>query len=103
VRHARFTKRARAELLAQVSYSEEQRDGRGAGFLAAVEAAAAARAAAHPQHEKLSAAGTRRRLVAAFPFSVVYTEIEDGILIHAVADGGRLPEYWLGRLPRGGA
>ena len=33
-----------------------------------------------------------------FPFSVVYTEVEYGVLIHAVADDRRLPEYWLGRL-----
>ena len=37
-----------------------------------------------------------------FPFSVVYTEVEYGVLIHAVADDRRLPEYWLGRLESSG-
>jgi hypothetical protein len=33
-----------------------------------------------------------------FAFFVVYTEEEFGVLIHAVADTRRLPEYWLSRL-----
>jgi hypothetical protein len=49
-------------------------------------------------HGKPSAGGTRRRLVADFPFSVVYVETEYGVLIHAVADSRRLPDYWLSRL-----
>ena len=94
---ARFTKYARSELLAQIAYYEALRVGLGARFRTEVEATAQ-RAATFPEHGKPSAGGTRRRFVADFPFSVVYTEVEHGILIHAVADDRRLPEYWLSRL-----
>jgi plasmid stabilization system protein ParE len=94
---ARFTKHARAELLAQTAYYEALRPGLGARFRSEVEAAAQ-RSATFPLHGRPSAGGTRRRLVNDFPFSVVYTEAEYRVLVHAVADGSRLPEYWLDRL-----
>jgi toxin ParE1/3/4 len=94
---ARFTKHARSEFLAQIAYYEGQQHGLGARFRAEVEAAAQ-RAATFPLHGKPSAGSTRRRLVTDFPFSVVYTQTEYGVLIHAVADSRRQPEYWLGRL-----
>lgn len=94
---ARFTAYARSEFLGQTAYYETIEQGLGARFRAEVEAAAQ-RAAAFPLHGKPSAGGTRRRLVRGFPFSVVYTEAEYGVLIHAVADARRLPEYWLSRL-----
>ena len=94
---ARFTKHARAELLSQTAYYEASQQGLGARFRAEVEGAAQ-RAAAYPLHGKPSAGGTRRRLVSDFPFSVIYTEADHGVLVHAVADSRRLPEYWLSRL-----
>ena len=94
---ARFTKQARAELLAQVAYYEHARAGLGARFRTEVEAAGQ-RAADFPPHGKPSAGGTRRRLVTDFPFSLIYTETEYGVLVHAVADSRRMPEYWLSRL-----
>jgi plasmid stabilization system protein ParE len=97
VKQARFTKHARAELLGQTAYYEAIEKGLGARFRSEVEAAAQ-RAAAYPLHGKPSAGGTRRRLVTAFPFAVVYTAEEYGVLIHAIADSRRLPDYWLGRL-----
>lgn len=97
MKQARFTRYARSELLGQTAYYEALEKGLGARFRSEVEAAAQ-RAAAYPLHGKPSAGGTRRRLVTDFPFSVVYTEAEYGVLIHAVADSRRLPEYWLKRL-----
>jgi plasmid stabilization system protein ParE len=97
VKQARFTKRARSELLAQTAYYEALRVGLGARFRSEVEAAAQ-RALAFPEHGKASAGGTRRRLLNDFPFSVIYAQTSYGILIHAVADSRRLPEYWLSRL-----
>jgi toxin ParE1/3/4 len=94
---ARFTKHARSELLAQTAYYETIEKDLGARFRSEVESAAQ-RAAAFLLHGKPSAGGTRRRLVTGFPFSVVYTQEDFGVLIHAVADSRRLPEYWLGRL-----
>jgi len=97
LRQARFTHHARSELLGQTAYYEAIEKGLGARFRAEAEAVAQ-RALVYPLHGKPSAGGTRRRLVTDFPFSVVYTEEGYGILIHAVADGRRLPEYWLSRL-----
>jgi plasmid stabilization system protein ParE len=97
LKQARFTKQARSELLGQTAYYEAIEKGLGARFRSEVEATAH-RAAVYPLHGKPSAAGTRRRLVTDFPFSVVYTEEEYGVLIHAVADSRRVPEYWLSRL-----
>ena len=97
MKQARFTTHARSELLAQTAYYEAQQQGLGARFRAEVEATAQ-RAASFPFHGKPSAGGTRRRRVAGFPFSVFYAEAEYGVLIHAVADGRRLPDYWLNRL-----
>ena len=97
----RFTRQARTELLAQVAYYEAIRKGLGARFQSQVEAAAQ-RAAAFPLHGKPAAAGTRRRLVTDFPFSLYYSQAEDGILIHAVAGDHQFPEYWLSRMPRDG-
>jgi plasmid stabilization system protein ParE len=97
VNRARFTKQARFELLAQTQYYETVRNGLGARFRSEVEATAQ-RAAAFPLHGKPAAGGTRRRLVASFPFTLFYTEEEYGVLIHAVASHHQIPEYWLSRL-----
>jgi ParE toxin of type II toxin-antitoxin system, parDE len=85
LKQARFTKHARSELLGQTAYYEALEKGLGARFRSEVEAAAQ-RAAAYPLHGKPSAAGTRRRLVTGFPFSLVYTEEAYGVLIHVLAD-----------------
>ena len=98
MKQARFTREARSELLAQTAYYEAIRTGLGSRFRAEVEQAAL-RAAAFPQHGKAGPAGTRRRLVASFPFKLFYTEVEYGILVHAAAGDHQLPEYWLSRVP----
>jgi len=97
LKQARLTKHARFELLGQTAYYEAIEKGLGARFRAEVEATAQ-RAAAFPRHGKPTAGGTRRRLLTDFPFFVVYTEEAYGVLIHAVADSRRFPEYWLSRL-----
>ncbi len=75
MKRARFTKQARAELLAQISYYEKEELGLGARFRKEVESAAQ-RAAAFPQHGKPGSAGTRKRRVVDFKISVVYTETD---------------------------
>ena len=95
---ARFTREARSELLAQTAYYETIRKGLGSRFRAEVEVAAKL-AATFPLHGKPGPAGTRRRLIADFPFKVFYTETDYGILIHAVAGDHQFPEYWVSRLP----
>lgn len=101
MRQARFTKEAKTELLAQTAYYEKIRKGLGSRFRAEVEAAARL-AAAFPLHGRPSAGKTRRRLVADFPFKIVYAETDYGILIHAIAGDQQMPEYWLGRVQGGG-
>ena len=97
---ARFTADAKAELLAQTAYYETMQKGLGARFRTEAEAAAA-RAAAFPQHGKPAPRNSRRRRVTDFKFSLVYTETDYGVLIHAVVPDYRMPEYWLDRLPVG--
>lgn len=97
MRRARFTEPARSEFLAEIAYYETLRAGLGARFRAEVESLAE-RAASFPKSGAPAAAGTRKRLVQHFPFSLVYAETDYGILIHAVAHNRRFPEYWLGRL-----
>ena len=97
MRLARFTVQARSELLAETSYYEARRKGLGAQFRAEVEAVAE-RAATFPNSGASSAGGTRRRLLAKFPFMLVYTETDYGVLVHAVAHRRRLPEYWVPRV-----
>lgn len=98
MKRARFTAEARAEFLAQIAYYEAIRKGLGSRFRASIEEAAAL-AARFPEHGRPGARNSRRRLVAVFDYSLIYTQTEFGILIHAVAANDRLPEYWLGRLP----
>lgn len=97
MRLARFSREARSELLAQTAYYETIQKGLGARFRAEVEVTAKL-AAAFPLHGKPGPGGTRRRLVADFPFKIFYTETADCILIHAVAGDHQFPEYWLSRM-----
>jgi hypothetical protein len=71
----------------------------GSRFRAEVETVAQL-AATFPQHGKSGPAGTRRRLLADFPFKLFYSETDYGILIHAIAGDHQLPEYWLSRMSK---
>ena len=95
---ARFTAHEKAELLAQTVHHEAIRKGLGTHFRTEAEAGAA-RAAAFPQHGRPAPRNSRRRRVTDFKFSLVYTETEYGVLIHAVVADHRMPEYWQGRIP----
>jgi plasmid stabilization system protein ParE len=44
-------------------------------------------------------AGTRRFVLHRFPFSVVYFELQAGVLVLAVAHAKRRPGYWRVRMP----
>jgi plasmid stabilization system protein ParE len=44
--------------------------------------------------------GVRKHVVARFPYSIVYVELETEVLILAVAHSRRRPTYWHKRLPR---
>ena len=94
---ALFTREARAEFLGQIAYYQSIQNGLGSRFREEVEAAAKL-AATFPLHGRPGPAGTRRRLVASFPFKLFYTLTSDGILIHAVAGDQQRPEYWVSRV-----
>src|SRR5579859_3842000 len=51
-----------------------------------------------PERWPLGKNNTRRFLLWRFPFSIIYSEQETGIIIWAVAHGSRRPEYWIKRL-----
>lgn len=97
MKQARFAALARAELLAEISYYENRRTGLGARFRAEVETTSE-HAASSPKSGAPIAKVARRRLLPTFPFSLIYTETDYGILIHAVAHNRRRPTYWIARL-----
>lgn len=97
MRSARFVPAARRELLAEIVHYNQEQAGLGARFTAAVEEAAA-RSLAFPHAGSPAAGNTRRVLLQGFPFSVVYREVPDGIVIFAVAHQSRRPDYWAARV-----
>jgi len=92
----KFIAPARREFLKEVGYYNEQQPGLGAEFAEEVEAATA-RALAFPDSGSPATKSTRRVFVNRFPFSVVYRAGTDGIIVFAVANHSRLPEYWASR------
>ena len=97
MRKVRFIAPARREFLKEVGYYNEQQPGLGVDFAAEVEAATA-RALAFPDAGSPASKNTRRVFVSKFPFSIVYRADPDGIVIFAVANQLRRPEYWASRL-----
>ena len=93
----RFLPAAEADLLNQIIYYSNAREGLGIKFQVAV-AAAVKKAAASPDSGAPSPKGTRRRLVKGFPFSVMYRASDIELLVVAVAHHRRQPEYWSSRI-----
>ncbi len=93
----RFLPAAEAELLKEVSYYSNAREGLGVRFQAAV-MVEVQKAAANPESGAPSHKGTRRRIVSGFPFSSVYRANDAELLVVAVAPHRRQPEYWSGRV-----
>ncbi len=93
---ARFHSEAQLEFLDTVAYYEEIQAGLGARFRLAAEVAVAL-ALALPTAGTVYKNGTRRVFPKKFPFSIVYKEIEGGIVIFAVAHFKRRPGYWKNR------
>ena len=93
----RFHDEAKAEIAHETVYYNTVSMALAERFVRAVEDAVAL-ASEFPAMGTKHTYGTRRYYPKKFPFSVVYTEVHYGILIHAVADARRMPEYWLSRL-----
>ena len=93
----RFLPAAEAELLKEVAYYSNVRDGLGIKFEDAVESAVN-NAVSNPGGGAPSPKGTRRRLVKGFPFSVVFRASDTEILVVAVMHHRRAPGYWADRI-----
>lgn len=96
MKSARFIAAARREFLAEVAFYNEAQLGLGTRFASAVEEAAA-RALAFPLAGSSSAANTRRVILKDFPFSLFYRSENGGIVIFAVSNHARHPDYWQAR------
>lgn len=96
MKRARFIAAARLEFLREVIYYNEAEPGLGERFTAAVEGALV-RALAFPMAGSSSASNTRRVIVKGFPFSVVYRQEAEGILVFALTHHARQPDYWTSR------
>lgn len=54
--------------------------------------------AANPQLYPLYTKNTRKRVLAKFPYSVIFQERDEMILVLAAAHAKRRPGYWRGRI-----
>jgi plasmid stabilization system protein ParE len=93
VSSVRFHPEAEAELIAEARYYDEQSPGLGTRFILAVQAAIDL-AANFPKIGIPYKHRTRRVFPRHFPFSVVYREQADGLVILAIAPFRRKPIYW---------
>lgn len=96
MKRVRLLAEARTELLRETAYYENARKGTGRRFREAV-AEVFTRVVAFPKAGAPYEADTRRAVVKGFPFTVVYKEAGDEIIIFAIAHDKRLPGYWLTR------
>jgi hypothetical protein len=88
---------ARQELLHEVAYYEEKRPGTGKSFRLAVDAAFNL-VRRFPGGGAPGPFGTRKTKVKGFPFTVVYQDEPDEVVVFAVAPDRQQPGYWLARL-----
>jgi len=92
-----FHPEAYDEMLESARYYEQRSEGLGGDFLAAVEETTN-RIQQFPDAAPMEKARVRRRLVAGFPFTVLYEKRENRIFIAAVMHQHRRPGYWKHRL-----
>src|SRR5215510_9802645 len=92
-----FHPEAHAEMIEQARYYENKAERLGADFLDAVEETMR-RIVQSPNAGAVEQANIRRRLVAGFPFTILYEAQSEGIYIAAVMHQHRRPGYWLKRV-----
>ena len=88
---------AREELLSEVRYYEDKRSGTGKRFREAVKAAFSL-IRSFPAGGAPGPSGTRRSKVKGFPFTIVYRDELDEVVVFAVAPDRQQPGYWQARL-----
>jgi plasmid stabilization system protein ParE len=96
VSRVRFVEEAEAELLHEVKYYAEVQAHGAPQFHEAVENAVA-RILNFPKGGPPYLAKTRRMFVQGYPFFLVYREERDEIVVYAVVNESRSPDYWTSR------
>lgn len=96
MKHFAFHPEALAELEAQALFYEERSAGLGLRFAAHVEAAVRL-AQRMPGVGSAYRHGTRRVFPKDFPYSIVFRETDDALVVLAVAPFRRKPGYWRSR------
>lgn len=93
MKRLQFLQAAEEEFLEAVAWYENIESGLGQRFRRAVEAATGL-ATALPQAGAPWRHGTRRVLPKNFPYSIIYREEKDVVVVYAVAHFRRRPDYW---------
>ena len=96
MRGVAFLPEAREELGTATAYYDGESPGLGDRFLGSVEQVVN-RIAAFPEQGSPFLGGTRRVVLRRFPFSVVYLQEAERVLVVAVAHTSRRPGYWRDR------
>ncbi len=97
MRNITFHEEAEAELMEAAQYYEEKAAGLGHAFLDDIDNAASA-VGDNPMAYQLVGREVRRKLLARFPYSLLYVIEPDRIRVLAVAHAKRRPEYWCMRI-----
>ena len=91
-----FNRLAEHELNDAAQYYEMESQGLGAAFLSEVERCCAS-IVEHPDAGHRIRGAVRRRLIARFPYAILYTLRPDVVRVVAVMNLKRRPGYWVGR------
>ena len=94
----RYDEDADEELIDEIARYELRREGLGIEFLTAVREAVRLITQNPSAWQASEHAPVRRFVMERFPFTIVYTELAEEILIVAVAHSSREPGYWRRRL-----
>lgn len=91
-----FHEDARSEFDEAVAFYAMESNALGVGFVEAVERALA-HARQHPESAVLLRGRVRRMRVERFPYSIMYSVVDDVVRVLAVAHDRRRPFYWSNR------
>jgi len=91
-----FNPLAERELNDAAQYYELESQGLGGAFLGEVERCCAS-ILVHPEAGRAIRGTVRRRLIARFPYAILYTLRPDVVRVVAVMNLKRRPGYWVGR------
>jgi plasmid stabilization system protein ParE len=92
-----FLPEADEEFREAARYYESEAPGVGLAFIAEVHRAILV-IVSHPKSAKIVRDGIRKKVLSHFPYSLLYSQETDLILIVAVAHHKRRPTYWRSRL-----